>query len=87
MESTSEAGTRKSVATPAGDPQSRADADVSRRSLLRGVFLGLGAASLPGWMLKDALAQPGGPALDHPPGPAGRAGLRSPGRSRSSATT
>ena len=45
--------------------------DHDRRNLLRGMFLGLGAASLPTWVLKDALAQTGGPALVIPPGPLG----------------
>ena len=46
--------------------ESMLDVDLGRRNLLRGVFLGLGAASLPTWMLKNAVAQTGGPALEHP---------------------
>lgn len=34
--------------------------DISRRNVLRGLFLGLGAASLPGWALEQAHAQTAG---------------------------
>ena len=54
----------------AGLPQ----VEISRRSMLRGVFLGLGAASLPSWVLKSSLAraqQAGGSELDIPFGPLG----------------
>jgi uncharacterized protein len=48
------------------------DPDISRRSLLRSVFLGLGAASLPTWVVKAAHAQQmGGTELDIPFGPLG----------------
>jgi hypothetical protein len=47
-------------------------ADISRRKLLRGIFLGLGAASIPTWVVKAAHAQQaGGPELDIPFGPLG----------------
>jgi hypothetical protein len=47
-------------------------ADISRRNLLRSVFLGLGAASLPTWVVKAAHAQQmGGTELDIPFGPLG----------------
>jgi hypothetical protein len=49
-------------------------ADITRRSMLRGVFMGLGAASLPSWVLKGAVAraqQAGGTQLDIPLGPLG----------------
>ncbi|MCQ8103499.1 PhoX family protein [Methylomonas sp. SURF-2] len=48
--------------------------DIDRRTVLRGIFLGLGAASLPAWVVKDAIAQTqlvGGPELDIPYGPLG----------------
>src|SRR5687768_8942365 len=51
-----------------------AHADVSRRSMLRGLFMGLGAASLPSWVLKSAIAraqQSGGTEIDIPLGPLG----------------
>lgn len=44
--------------------------DISRRNLLRGLFLGLGAASLPAWV-KEAHAQAGGLELVIPFGPLG----------------
>lgn len=44
--------------------------DISRRNLLRGVFLGLGTASLPTW-IKEAHAQAGGLELAIPFGPLG----------------
>src|SRR5262245_45255446 len=50
------------------------DTEISRRSMLRGVFLGLGAASLPSWVLETAVAraqQAGGAQLDIPFGPLG----------------
>lgn len=48
------------------------NAEVSRRNLLRGLFLGLGAASLPTWVVKAAHAQQmGGAELDIPFGPLG----------------
>src|SRR5262245_47468625 len=46
--------------------------NISRRNVLRGLFLGLGAASLPSWVLKAAVARAqaaGGPELDIPLGP------------------
>ena len=47
-------------------------AEVSRRNLLRSVFLGLGAASLPSWVARSAQAQQaGGAELDIPFGPLG----------------
>jgi hypothetical protein len=47
-------------------------ADVSRRNLLRSVFLGLGAASVPTWVLRSAQAQQaGGTELEIPFGPLG----------------
>lgn len=48
--------------------------EISRRNMLRGLFLGLGAASLPSWVLKHAVAHAqavGGPELDIPLGPLG----------------
>jgi hypothetical protein len=48
--------------------------DIGRRNLLRGLFLGLGAASVPAWVLKSSVARaaaPGGPELDIPFGPLG----------------
>ncbi|MDO8940571.1 MAG: DUF839 domain-containing protein [Methylicorpusculum sp.] len=48
--------------------------EISRRSVLRGIFLGLGAASLPTWVIQEAIAQTqltGGPELDIPFGPLG----------------
>lgn len=51
-----------------------APADVSRRKLLRSLFLGLGAAALPTWVVKKAHAQSdelGGPELEMPFGPLG----------------
>jgi uncharacterized protein len=50
-----------------------AAADISRRSMLRGIFLGLGAASLPPWVLKSVAhaQQAGGTELDIPFGPLG----------------
>jgi uncharacterized protein len=45
--------------------------EINRRSILRGLFLGLGAASVPAWMSRNAFAQPGGPQLVIPPGPLG----------------
>src|SRR5262245_41088623 len=48
--------------------------DISRRSMLRGLFLGLGAASLPSWVLRQAVAHAqaaGGPEIDIPLGPLG----------------
>lgn len=48
------------------------EADIGRRNLLRSVFLGLSAASLPGFFSKDALAQfAGGQEIDIPLGPLG----------------
>jgi len=50
------------------------NADISRRNMLRGLFMGLGAASLPSWILKDAVARamvPGGSEMDIPFGPLG----------------
>jgi len=49
-------------------------ADISRRNMLRGLFMGLGAASLPSWVIKGAVAraqQAGGPEIDIPFGPLG----------------
>jgi uncharacterized protein len=47
-------------------------ADLSRRNLLRSVFLGFGAASLPAWVVTAAQAQElGGTELDIPFGPLG----------------
>jgi uncharacterized protein len=45
--------------------------DISRRSMLRGLFLGLGAASLPSWVFERAVAraQSGGLELNFPLGP------------------
>jgi len=64
-----------------GNRETRADllagltaVDISRRSMLRGVFFGLGAASLPTWVWKSAVAhgqQAGGTELDIPFGPLG----------------
>ncbi len=53
--------------------QKRLDqADFSRRSLLRSLFLGLGAASIPTWVVRAARAeQAGGAELDIPFGPLG----------------
>jgi hypothetical protein len=50
-----------------------AHTDISRRSVLRGLFLGLGAASLPSWVLRKASAEAalGGPELSIPLGPLG----------------
>lgn len=51
-----------------------AQIDISRRSVLRSVFLGLGAASLPPWVLKSAITraqEAGGPEIDIPFGPLG----------------
>jgi hypothetical protein len=49
-----------------------ADQDISRRNLLRSLFLGLGAANLPTWVVKAAHAQQlGGTELDIPFGPLG----------------
>lgn len=45
--------------------------DLNRRALLRSVFYGLGAASLPAWVIQDAVAQAGGSELDIPLGPLG----------------
>jgi hypothetical protein len=48
--------------------------DLSRRNLLRSIFLGLGAAGLPGWVLKRSIARAqalGGLELDVPLGPLG----------------
>jgi hypothetical protein len=48
--------------------------DIGRRNLLRGLFLGLGAASVPAWVLESSAARaaaPGGPELDIPFGPLG----------------
>jgi hypothetical protein len=48
--------------------------DISRRSMLRGLFLGLGAASLPSWVLRQAVARAqatGGPEIEIPLGPLG----------------
>jgi hypothetical protein len=48
--------------------------DLTRRNVLRGVFLGLGASSLPAWVLKSAVAraqQAGGAEIDIPFGPLG----------------
>lgn len=50
------------------------NADISRRNMLRGLFMGLGAASLPSWILQDAVARalvPGGSEMDIPFGPLG----------------
>lgn len=48
------------------------DADIGRRNLLRSLFLGLGAANLPTWVVKAAHAQQmGGIELDIPFGPLG----------------
>ena len=49
-------------------------ADISRRSVLRGLFMGLGAASLPSWVMKTAIARAavdGGTEIDIPLGPLG----------------
>ncbi|MEY4581455.1 MAG: hypothetical protein RL701_6158 [Pseudomonadota bacterium] len=46
--------------------------DISRRSVLRGLFLGLGAASLPSWVLDRTIAHAqtvGGPEIYMPLGP------------------
>jgi hypothetical protein len=51
-----------------------AGAEVSRRSVLRALFLGLGAASMPSWVLEHAVAHAqaaGGPELGIPLGPLG----------------
>lgn len=46
--------------------------DISRRNVLRGLFFGLGAASLPTWAIENAMAQTaGGLELDIPFGPLG----------------
>lgn len=47
--------------------------DLNRRSMLRNVFLGLGAAGLPTWVLKNGVAhaQAGGAELVIPLGPLG----------------
>ena len=47
--------------------------DITRRNMLRSVFLGLGAASLPSWVLKAAIAeaQAGGAEMTIPFGPLG----------------
>ena len=49
------------------------ESDLSRRSMLRNVFLGLGAASLPAWVLNNGIAQAqgGGAELVIPLGPLG----------------
>lgn len=52
------------VLTPPAAPQS----SLSRRGLLRGMFLGLGACAIPDW-LQTARAAAGGPELDLPSGP------------------
>ena len=49
-------------------PNPLATAALHRRSVLRGLFLGLGAAALPGWM-QSARAAGGGPEIDIPTGP------------------
>ena len=56
--------------------------DINRRTMLRNVFLGLGAASLPTWVLegRSRSAQTGGAELGDPARAAGGAGLRSAGR-------
>jgi hypothetical protein len=49
-------------------------ADISRRSMLRGLFMGLGAASLPAWVMQSAVARAsrfGDAELDIPLGPLG----------------
>jgi hypothetical protein len=49
-------------------------AEVGRRTVLRSLFLGLGAASLPSWILQHAVARAqaaGGPELEIPLGPLG----------------
>src|SRR5688572_23230384 len=43
--------------------------DLKRRSLLQGIFLGLGVSTLPAWVLKSAKAQAGGPEISMPLGP------------------
>ena len=42
--------------------------NLDRRTLLRGLFLGLGAAAMPAW-IREARAAGGGPELDLPSGP------------------
>jgi hypothetical protein len=52
----------------------RSPSDLSRRSVLRGLFLGLGAASVPAWIRESAIAhaqQNGGSELVLPVGPLG----------------
>ena len=53
------------------DSQSLTSMELSRRSLLRSMFMGLGAASLPGWIVQNAVAQTGVSELDVPIGPLG----------------
>ncbi len=43
--------------------------DMKRRTLLRGVFMGLGATALPAWMMQEAMAESGGSEIDVPLGP------------------
>tara|TARA_R110000850_G_scaffold91742_14_gene194687 strand:+ start:41220 stop:43289 length:2070 start_codon:yes stop_codon:yes gene_type:complete len=43
--------------------------ELNRRSLLRGVFMGLGATAIPTWMMQEAMAQSGSSEIDVPLGP------------------
>lgn len=60
---------------PASDAARRGEPNrIDRRAVLRGIFKGLGAASVPAWVMKDAIASSlvaGGPELDVPFGPLG----------------
>lgn len=56
---------------PAADAAHISALNLSRRSLLRSMFMGLGAASLPAWVVQNAVAQTGVSELDVPIGPLG----------------
>jgi uncharacterized protein len=48
-----------------------ASTEISRRNLLRNIFMGLGAAGIPAWVMESAVAQTGSSELDIPLGPLG----------------
>lgn len=68
----SKGNTRHAAAIPSDHAATvAAHMEVSRRSLLRSMFMGLGAASLPAWVVQNAAAQSGVSELDVPIGPLG----------------